>query len=81
MISGEQGRMPREKKFKWSKEDYTLREFIETFSHCLPVTLYITEGWMGRDEDNAFSSDEVSVGQSPLLPDDNFPRLITYLFF
>ncbi|KAK2188884.1 hypothetical protein NP493_117g07011 [Ridgeia piscesae] len=37
-------RMQRGKRFKWSTEDYSLREFIEPFSHQLPVTIYITEG-------------------------------------
>ena len=49
------------KRFKWSTENYSLREFIEQFSYRLPVTIYITEGWMGRDEDHTFSSDEVGV--------------------
>ena len=53
--------MPRVKKFKWSEEDYTLREFIDIFSHRLPVIFNIVEGWLGRDENHTFSSDEVSI--------------------
>ncbi|KAI0238626.1 hypothetical protein LSAT2_010648 [Lamellibrachia satsuma] len=51
--------MSLEKVFKWSEKDYSMKEFVDIFSRRLPLIIFITEGWQGRDEDHTFSGDEV----------------------
>jgi len=45
----------------WTRNQFTLREFLDMYSHTLPRIVSVKNGYMGKDDLHTFASDEVQI--------------------